>query len=587
MDSFISAFDNHMKGKQFGENLHAEHAWSKKSNELITQFFFQLVRTKDTKDLEQQLKSLLQRLTWQKDREELTTLYKLIGQTRDIVAGKGEYNLAFMQLAVWWDFYPELAFFAFKLFVKYSENTLDHQYGSWKDIKYMCNYLAENSQEGRDHPFISCILNFASHELRLEWNKAVASEQYAPGLIGRWLPREKSKKFGWIHARLAALLFPEFVREPAGGWKSKTQQKKAGLKQKINLTRILTTLSKKTDTPQIKMCDPTNGGRWSELKFNNVTSLTLRKQKNAIMNRTKKGELRSTKDDRVKCAKNYNDHLAKAAAGDKTAKIHGKRCNVGELVKDALHNGPHAADTVNQQWESNKENNKGLEQLPAVAMCDTSGSMECDDGTPLYNAMGLSLRMSELCHPAFRNRILTFSARPTWVQFSDNETFVAKVSKLRTADWGCNTDFHAALDKILEVLVQENVDPKTVQNMLFACFSDMQFDTAAGQSIHAWESAQESIVRKFAAAGMRTKYKRPYDPPHFLFWNLRKTSGFPATTCTKNVTFLSGYSSALLNLFCEKGLDALREGTPSTQLDELLSNRRYDAMNKIIADYMG
>jgi len=131
------------------------------------------------------------------------------------------------------------------------------------------------------------------------------------------------------------------------------------------------------------------------------------------------------------------------------------------------------------------------------------------------------------------------------------------------------------------------VDPKTVQNMLFACFSDMQFDTAAGQSIHAWESAQESIVRKFAAAGMRTKYKRPYDPPHFLFWNLRKTSGFPATTCTKNVTFLSGYSSALLNLFCEKGLDALREGTPSTQLDELLSNRRYDAMNKIIADYMG
>ena len=75
MDSFISAFDNHMKGKQFGENLHAEHAWSKKSNELITQFFFQLVRTIDTKDLEQQLKSLLQRLTWQKDREELVAFF--------------------------------------------------------------------------------------------------------------------------------------------------------------------------------------------------------------------------------------------------------------------------------------------------------------------------------------------------------------------------------------------------------------------------------------------------------------------------------------------------------------------------------
>jgi len=584
MSFLTAAFDKHMKGKQFGENAHAEHAWSSKSDELIVQFFFQLVRTKDTSDLKSKLRTLLTKLTWNNDLDNLTKLFKLIGQTRDIVAGKGEYNLAFMQIAVWWDYYPQLAFEAFKLFVKGNDNPLDHQYGSWKDIKYMCNYLKENTTEGQKHRFIHEILVFTAVELRTEWQKwQTAAGSYKPGLIGRWLPREKSKKFGWIHSILAGLLFPEFVREPTGGWKSRAQQKKATLKQKIHLTKMLTVLSKATDTPQIKMCDP--DGRWHELKFNNVTSLTLRKQKNAIMNRTKKGERRSDKDDRVKCAQNYAQHLAAAAAGDKTAKIHGKRCNVGELVKDALHNGPHAAATVNQQWESNKANNKGLEHLPAVSMCDTSGSMECDDGTPLYNAMGLSLRMSELCHPAFRNRILTFSARPTWVQFSDNETFVAKVSKLRQADWGCNTDFHAALDKILEVLVLENVDPKTVRNMLFACFSDMQFDTAAGQSIHAWESAQESIVRKFAAAGMRTKWKRPYDAPHFLFWNLRKTSGFPATTCTKNVTFLSGYSSALLNLFCEKGVEGLRECTPSSQIDEVLSNKRYDPMDTIIREF--
>ena len=29
----------------------------------------------------------------------------------------------------------------FKLFLDTIENPLDHQYGSWKDVKYLCNYL--------------------------------------------------------------------------------------------------------------------------------------------------------------------------------------------------------------------------------------------------------------------------------------------------------------------------------------------------------------------------------------------------------------------------------------------------------------
>ena len=56
--------------------------------------------------------------------------------------------------------------------------------------------------------------------------------------------------------------------------------------------------------------------------------------------------------------------------------------------------------------------------------------------------------------------------------------------------------------------------------------------------------------------------------PHILFWNLRKTTGFPATTFTKNITFLSGYSSTLLNVFVTKGVDALREVTPFNMLTD-------------------
>ena len=243
------------------------------------------------------------------------------------------------------------------------------------------------------------------------------------------------------------------MRTPKDGWKNRKQIKSARVKQKIHLTKMLVGLSKATDTAQIKFCDPK--GAWSELKFNNITSITLRKQKQAILNKNKKGEQRSDKEDRIVCANNYKAHLDQALSGDKNAKVHGKRCNVGELVKDALdktaNSNKSIYNTVNLQWESNKANNKGLEGKPIITMCDTSGSMECDEALPLYNAMGLSLRVSELCHPAFQNRIMTFSAVPTWVCFNDDETFVDKVKILRRANWGCNTNFYCALDNILNV----------------------------------------------------------------------------------------------------------------------------------------
>ena len=75
-----------------------------------------------------------------KNYEHLETMYKLIGQTRDIVGGKGEQKLAFMQI---WGFYvtgfEELAHKAIYHFVENSSN--EHPYGSWKDIKYFSLYI--------------------------------------------------------------------------------------------------------------------------------------------------------------------------------------------------------------------------------------------------------------------------------------------------------------------------------------------------------------------------------------------------------------------------------------------------------------
>ena len=119
--------------------------------------------------------------------------------------------------------------------------------------------------------------------------------------------------------------------------------------------------------------------------------------------------------------------------------------------------------------------------------------------------------------------------------------------------------------------------------MVLAIFSDMQFDYNIDAG---WNSQYENLREQFAQAGLNSVYKKPYNVPHILFWNLRKTEGFPATTFTKNITFLSGYSSALLNVFVNKGLNALRETTPFTLLENILNTNRYSVMDENISDYL-
>ena len=148
MAALINTLDNYTP-TQIGTNGHVEYGWSNSIQEQIVQFSFQINRTDNHKPLEIQLVSMLQTLSHQVKngslpekevaRGYLSTLYKMIGHTRDIVDGKGEYTLTYMMIYVWNQFYPNLAEFAIKCLVDLGDKSI-HQYGSWKDIKYFCKF---------------------------------------------------------------------------------------------------------------------------------------------------------------------------------------------------------------------------------------------------------------------------------------------------------------------------------------------------------------------------------------------------------------------------------------------------------------
>ena len=120
MAAIISALDKHTP-KQLGENGHVEYRWSNDLQERILQFSFQVVRTDDAgvQKLATVLKGLLTSLQYkvenscsEKDLAKgyLSVLYRMIGHTRDIIDGKGEYTLTYMMIHTWYDFFPVLAF---------------------------------------------------------------------------------------------------------------------------------------------------------------------------------------------------------------------------------------------------------------------------------------------------------------------------------------------------------------------------------------------------------------------------------------------------------------------------------------------
>jgi len=570
MASLISALDNHTPS-QIGENGSNEFTWSNSIKERINQLSFQLTRTRDSNSLDQlalQTDGILKGLissykSGTLEREEyleyMSILYRMIGQTRDIIEGKGEYALSYILLGVWENHFPQLAQFALRFFVLNVEDSSNkHPYGSWKDIKYLYRQYQ-----------LSPLVLYGMDLLLDQIRKDISSEN--PSLAAKWVPREKST-FGSLYCELANRFFPEYLASA----KSDEQRKRATLKAKTEFRKIISGLNKKLGTVQINQC----GQDWSSIIPENQTSITMHKQKRAFLNKKKNGEQRFELEDRIVCGKNFEEFAKKAKRGE--VEVKGKRVGLNSFTEEAIsliHRNQinsSEADLLNAQWLDNSKQTGALGNM--IAMVDVSGSMH---GDPMNAAIALGIRVAE--KSLLGKRVLTFSGSPSWVNLDGYDTFVSMVSELQRADWGQNTNFYAAMKLILDAIIINNLQPDDVKDMVLAIFSDMQMDEGFGSSYSS--SLMDTVKDMYAEAGLRL-YKKPFEPPHILFWNLRSTNGFPALSTMNNCSMMSGFSPVLLNLFCEKGLEALQSCSPWSLLVESLNKDRYAILDKHIRDIL-
>jgi len=563
----MAALINTLDSTQFGTNGHLEYGWSNNIQEKILQFSFQLTRTDDCGiiileniliELLTNIKNIIENGNLSEielGKGYLSILYRMIGHTRDIISGKGEYKLTYMMIYTWYTFYTDMACFAINCMVDLGDKTI-HPYGSWKDIKYLCDYCKKKDSENCS--LIQYSIKLINQQLKNDYANLISNSNDI-SLAAKWAPREKSK-FGWLFDLLSIDYFKQYINSA----NSDAQYKKAVLKCKMEYRKILSTLNQKIDTLQIKQCDK----KWSTIDFNTVTSISLLKQKKSFLNITKNGSERYSNDlDRITCAENFKNHIQRAIKGE--VEMKGKRVGMGDFTKEAIslmysNNCESEIELLNSQWRDNSTQNDALGNM--IAMVDVSGSM---DGEPMNVAIALGIRIAE--KSLLGKRVMTFSSNPTWVNLEKYDDFFSQVKVIKNAEWGMNTNFYSALDRILDAIIQNKMDPDEVQNMVLVVLSDMQMD--AGDSCNK-ETLYDSMKTKYEIAGIRVNGK-PYKPPHILFWNLKSTSGFPSLANQPNVSMMSGFSPVLLNAFCQLGLDALQSCTPWSVLGEILNNERY------------
>ena len=196
----------------------------------ISCFYFHCTRTNivDIVDISDYLETLIE-LIIEKVRNDsgvfiyyLLCLYKMIGQTRDIYFGKGERDISYVMICVWYKYFPSLALHAFRTFTEKINN--NNPYGCWSDVKYFCDFVKNYTtfshfqKETIIHHIISYML-YQFDKDRQVWNQIIIDylkkslgqpKLFTPrpdarnyiSNVAKWIPRE-SNKYGWLYNKIA------------------------------------------------------------------------------------------------------------------------------------------------------------------------------------------------------------------------------------------------------------------------------------------------------------------------------------------------------------------------------------------------
>lgn len=317
--------------------------------------------------------------------------------------------------------------------------------------------------------------------------------------------------------------------------------------------KMLSALRKYLDVTEVK----TSANRWGEIDYETVPSQANVKYSNAFM--------RHDEDRRIE----YLESLKKGEA-----KINAKVLQPHEIVRkytrrDGWYTKANTYDeALEQLWKALPV--KSLDNTLVVrdgssSMCSGYGTTMC----PLDIATGLAIYMAGHNHGIWKDKFITFSASPKFIDLSNCKNLHDKLVKTYHEDECSNTDIERTMMLILKTAVDNNCSQEDMPKNIVIC-SDMQFDYGIQHNLT--KSLFDKIARKYKNAG--------YKLPRIIFWNLSGSVNktIPMQQNELGIALMSGFSVQLLDMVMSGETD------PYKVVLETINSPRYDAVEEAVKD---
>ena len=228
--------------------------------------------------------------------------------------------------------------------------------------------------------------------------------------------------------------------------------------------------------------------------------------------------------------------------------------------------------TIEALWKALPDTVKGCGNTIVVA--DGSGSMtntvdNHSSVTALEVANALAIYFAEHSSGQFKNKYITFSDNPKFVDFSNCRSLHSKLQMALSHNEIANTNIEKVFDLILTAAINNRMNQEDLpKNILI--ISDMEFDSCAtcGNSSRGYGRSRPS-QKLFDAIAL--KYKRAgYKMPRLVFWNVNSRTGtIPVKENELGVALVSGFSTNIAKMVMSGKTD------PFECLLETLNSERY------------
>lgn len=425
--------------------------------------------------------------------------------SRDVREGLGERRLFRVC-------YRKLADLDEDLFLKNLHNI--SEYGRWDDLVSLL---------GINDNIDKTIIDIIDTQLKIDISAIEKNKSIS--LLGKWLPSENaSSKTTKAMAKKVRTLLDLSPR-----------------KYRLMLSK----LRAYSNVVEVDMCN----NKWNTIDYEKVPSLANLRYKDAFLNHDENRR---------------REYLLSVKKGE--SKFNMGTASPVDIVSRYTYGKLETDDSLELAWS----NLKDVMVSDTLVVADGSGSMTIPitrSTSALDVAIALSIYTSEHNSGVYKDKYITFSNTPRFVDMSEDVTLKDKIIRSKKHCEVSNTNIEAVFKLILDVAVENNISKdEMVDNVLI--ISDMEFDAAQSSG---WFNTKSNPLTKPLFEKIKDSYKDAgYDLPKLVFWNVASRTGtIPLTENDLGVTLISGFSQNVLKMVMSDRYN------PYEVLIEMLDNDRY------------